>query len=82
MRSPRLFTLLRRSGLPALLRATDQKEKITILVFHELRPELADQAFGYLRQAYNVIPLSRAVDAIAEKDRSLLPPRPLVITYR
>ena len=81
MRSPRFFTLIRRSGLPALLRATDQKEKITILVFHELRPELADQAFGYLSKAYNVVPLSRAVDAIIKKDRSLLPPRPLVITF-
>lgn len=80
MRSPRFFTLIRRAGLPALLRATDQKEKITILVFHELWPELADRAFGYLRRAYNVIPLSQAVDAIIRKDRSLLPRRPLVIT--
>lgn len=80
MRSPRFFTLIRRSGLPALLRATDQKEKITILVFHDLRPELADRAFGYLNRAYNIIPLSRAVEAIVRKDRSLLPLRPLVIT--
>ena len=81
MRGGRIFTLLRRSGLPALLRSTVQKRRITILVLHELRPDLADQAFGFLGRAYSVVPLARAVEAILRKDRSALPPRPLVITF-
>jgi peptidoglycan/xylan/chitin deacetylase (PgdA/CDA1 family) len=77
----RIFAVLARSGLPALFRATLQRRRISVLVFHDLAPDAADRAFAFCRDAYSVIPLSRAVDAIVRKDLSKLPARPLVITF-
>jgi peptidoglycan/xylan/chitin deacetylase (PgdA/CDA1 family) len=81
MNSRGLFSILRRSGLPRLWRVSVQKRRISILVFHRLEADLADRAFAFLKKAYGVIPLSRAVEAIARRDVSGLPPRPLVITF-
>lgn len=81
MRSPWVFAALRFTGLPELVRATVQKRKVTILVFHDLAPATADRAFAFFARAYNVIPLARAVEAIMRRDPAALPARSLVITF-
>lgn len=81
MISPWFFSALRHSGLPRLARAAVQKRRITIVVLHGLSPEAADRAFAFYARAYNVIPLSRAVEAIERRDPAGLPPRTLVITF-
>jgi peptidoglycan/xylan/chitin deacetylase (PgdA/CDA1 family) len=81
LKSPWLFAVLRRSGLPDLVRARIQRRMITIVVFHRLSAEAADRAFAFYGRAYDVIPLGRAIEAIRRRDPSLLPRRPLVITF-
>ncbi len=77
----RLFSILHAARLPDLMRATAQRRKVTILVFHHLSPDLADRAFAFLSRAYNVVPLARAAEAIGRNDPAALPERPLVITF-
>lgn len=81
MRSRWILESIRHTGLPELIRVSVQRRKITILVFHDLAPDLADRAFAFLARAYNVIPLGRAIDAVRRKDFSGLPLRPLIITF-
>lgn len=79
MLSRLIFLLLRRSGLPFLLRTFYQRNRITILLFHDISPQAADRAFRFLNRAYNIIPLDQLVEA--QRSGDSLPKRALVITF-
>ncbi len=70
-----LYKILRFSGLPFLFREIIQRRRVTILMFHDIGPAAAEQAFAYLTKKYNVISLD---DFIARKP---LPPKALIITF-
>lgn len=76
-----VYKILRYSGLPAIMRMLFQRKKITILVFHEMAPEVAEINFTYLKNHYNIISLQTFYKAIEKNDSNLLPKRSLIITF-
>src|SRR5213593_1989156 len=75
-----VFTLLRFSGLPFLVRELWQRNKVTIVVYHDLDAARADVHFAALRARYNVISLSHFLAARSGRTAEPLPPRALIIT--
>ena len=75
-----VFRLLRWSGIPALLRATVQRRRVTILVYHDPRPEVVERHLRVLRRSYCIVSLRRYVSA-RTGDGAALPRKALVITF-
>lgn len=73
------FTLINATGLPWMVRHTLQRDRATIVLYHEIGPELFARQVGALQRRYNVIPLAQLVDFL--EGRGDLPPRALVITF-
>lgn len=76
-----IFKIIRYTGLPLLSRAIFQQNKVTILTFHEISPEVAHQSFTYLKKYYNIIPLQTFCSAIENKNEKFLPRYSLIITF-
>lgn len=76
-----LFKILRYIGLPVLFREIIQKNKVTILLFHDINNKTADKTFAYLKKKYNIIDLNVFIDALEKKDFSEIPPKALIITF-
>lgn len=76
-----IFKIIRLSGLPYLFRTLVQKNKVTILVYHEMTPEVAEKNFLYLIKNYNIISLQDFFKAHQSKNQQLLPKNALVITF-
>lgn len=76
-----VFKLLRYSGLPLYFRAFVQKGRVPILTFHDPDPALAEPAFAYLSQHYDLISLERYVRACERGDAGSLPARALIVTF-
>ncbi|MFO8000991.1 MAG: polysaccharide deacetylase family protein [Marinilabilia sp.] len=69
------FFDLRYSGFPSILRKTLQRNKTTILAFHRPAPGHFEKITRWLKQKYNIIPLSQYIEGT-----SILP-RSLVLTF-
>ncbi|MGV3504992.1 MAG: polysaccharide deacetylase family protein [Adhaeribacter sp.] len=76
-----LFKVLRHCGLPALFREFIQRDKVTILLFHDISAQVAEQTFSYLSRHYNIICLNDFIDACEKKDPLRLPPKALILTF-
>jgi peptidoglycan/xylan/chitin deacetylase (PgdA/CDA1 family) len=76
-----LFKALRISGLPFLFRELIQKNKVTILLFHDISQETAELSFSYLARKYNIIDLNDFVEACDKKDKTKIPKKALIITF-
>lgn len=76
-----IFKILRFSGLPFLFRELIQRNKVSILLFHDLSKEIAEQTFSYLSRHYNIIDLNDFIEACEKKDQSKIPPKALIITF-
>lgn len=76
-----LFKLLRISGLPILFRELIQRNKVTILLFHDISMETAEQTFSYLSKKYNIIALNDFIDAIYKRDKTKIPKKALILTF-
>ena len=74
-----IFKVLRHSGIPFLLREIVQRNKVSILMYHDPDPTAASEQFRYLKKHYNVIHLNEFIDHL-ESGKSL-PPKSLVITF-
>jgi poly-beta-1,6-N-acetyl-D-glucosamine N-deacetylase len=72
-----VFRLLRWCGIPALLRATIQRRRVTILVYHDPRPEVIERHLPALARSYSIISLHGYTSARAAN----VPPKALVITF-
>jgi peptidoglycan/xylan/chitin deacetylase (PgdA/CDA1 family) len=66
-----VFRLLRWSGLPALLRASLQRRRVTILVYHDPRPDVLERHLAVLAQSYRIISLRQYLSGDAG-DRALV----------
>lgn len=75
-----LTRLIYHSGLPALIRATLQRKTVSILVFHDIEPERAEQVFPWLARRYNIIDLNDYLEARRQNNPGLLPDKALIIT--
>lgn len=76
-----VFTLLRFSGLPLLIRELWQRRRVTIVVYHSPEAALANVHFDVLGKRYNVISLSRFLAARLGESRAPLPSKALIITF-
>ncbi len=76
-----LFLGIRVTGLPALIREIVQRDKVTILLFHDINKETAEKSFSYLSKKYNIIGLNDFLDAYEKKDADILPKKSLIITF-
>ena len=72
--------IIRVSGVLFLMREVFYKDKVTILLYHNPKPELFKRHVEYLIKHYNLIPLNKLVAGICNKDWSGIPPKSLVIT--
>ena len=75
-----VFAVLRFSGLPYLMREVWARDKVTIVVYHDLAADRAAVHFEALRRRYNIIPLSEYLSARAGGS-ARLPARALIITF-
>jgi len=76
-----LFKLIKLSGLPFVFREFFQRNKVTILLFHDIKEETARKTFTYLCKKYKIISLSDFVDKVNGKDNIVIPPKALIITF-
>ena len=75
-----LFKILRYSGLPWLFREVIQRNKVSILMFHDISNETGKRMFAYLDEHYSVISLDTYLTA-CKGGEGQLPPKPLIITF-
>lgn len=64
------------SGLPFLFREIVQRNKITILLFHDINASTAEKNFTYLSNKYNIISLSDYINS-----NKNIPKKALIITF-
>lgn len=76
-----VFGLLRMSGIPLVLRATIQRRRLTILLFHQQSADLFERTARALKRRYNLVTLSQALDALASGTLASLPVRPMLLTF-
>ena len=72
--------VLRYSGLPLLFREIIQRRKVTIVFFHDPKPEIASRNFRWLANHYNIIGLNQYLSAREKGTTRQLPPKAMVIT--
>jgi peptidoglycan/xylan/chitin deacetylase (PgdA/CDA1 family) len=76
-----IFKFIRLSGLPYLSRQIIQRNRVTILLFHNINEEEAEMTFGCLSKRYNFIALSDFIEAVKNNHMGQLPKRGLIITF-
>ncbi len=76
-----LFKLIRFSGLPFLFREIIYKDKVRILLFHDISVEIAEQTFVYLIKKYNILDLNDYIKACENKDKTKIKKKSLIITF-
>mgnify|MGYP001173718343 CR=1 FL=1 len=76
-----LFKILRFSGLPFLVREIIQRNRVTILMFHDISRDVAERVFSYLSKHYNFINLNDYLNACHNGNQSKLPEKALIITF-
>lgn len=74
-----VFKLLRYSGLSLFFRECLQRNKVSIILFHDMSVQKALPAFSYLKRHYNIISLHAYLEAV--KSRGKLPPKAMIITF-
>lgn len=76
-----IFFLLRYSGLARLFGTLFQRNKVTILLFHDLDASVADKAFDSLQKHYHLIRLESFVSALRSDKKVQLPKNAMIITF-
>lgn len=74
-----VFKLIRYTGLPFLFRQLIQRNKVTILMFHDIDAACAASVFAFLKKNYHVIALQEYLEA--RQSGRLLPKKAVVITF-
>lgn len=67
-------------GVPFLIREWFCKNKVAVLLYHDVQPEIFTKHIDYLFRHFNIISLDLLVTAIHNKDLSEIPPKSVVIT--
>ena len=67
-------------GIPLLIREWVCRNRIAILLYHDVQPEVFAKHIVYLSRHYAIISLDILVSAIYKKDFSEIPPKSVVIT--
>jgi peptidoglycan/xylan/chitin deacetylase (PgdA/CDA1 family) len=72
--------IFRFSGIPFLIREIICKNKVTIVHYHNPKPDIFKKHIEYLSRKFVFISLHKLIFAIQNKDWSSIPPKSLVIT--
>jgi len=75
------FKILRYSGLAFFFREYFQRNKLSILMFHDIDRKTAKQSFEYLAKKYNIISLQTYLQARQSGDLKALPSKAMIITF-
>ncbi len=75
------FKVLRYSGLVFLFREVIQRNKVTLLLYHDLSRDAAEKTFPWLAKHYNIIGLQDFIAACKDPARHSLPPKSLILTF-
>lgn len=75
------FILLRMTGVPSLVRAFVQRNKVTVMMYHDLEPAKAERHLRALQRRYNFISLSDYVLARKSGREHELPKRAAILTF-
>jgi peptidoglycan/xylan/chitin deacetylase (PgdA/CDA1 family) len=75
-----VFFFLRLTSIPLILSKLVQKNKVTILCYHDPAPSFFEQHIRALKKRYNIISLKEYADSRTEGSTRRLPPKSLVIT--
>ena len=81
MKNKLIFRAIRLSGLPFIFREVIQKNKVSILLFHDISKETAEKVFSYLSKIYNIIDLNDFIKAIEKKNKTKIPKKALIVTF-
>ena len=76
-----VWTALRFSGLPFVLRHALQRRNVTVLCLHDPEPEVLSRQLDALAKRYSFIALSRYTDALRSGNLEALPHRALAVTF-
>ncbi|NEW60683.1 polysaccharide deacetylase family protein [Sulfurovum sp. bin170] len=68
-------------GFAKLFSFIFQRDKVTIILFHDMDRDSAEQAFSYLSDRYNIIDLDSYIEAHYRKDYSTIPKNALIVTF-
>lgn len=75
-----VFLILRLTGIPLIMRELVQRNKVTILCYHDPEPLIFEQHVRALKSRYNIISLKEYADSRNGESTRKLPPKALVIT--
>lgn len=75
------FKLLRYLGLAKLFRFFFQRNRVSIVLLHDISPSSADMIFKYLSKSYNLIDLNSFIKAHKTKDYSKIPKYAMIVTF-
>tara|TARA_B100000965_G_C19492920_1_gene713840 strand:+ start:196 stop:1059 length:864 start_codon:yes stop_codon:yes gene_type:complete len=75
------FWFLNLIGIPYLMREFVQKNKVSILLFHDLNYDGAESVFLFLKKHYNIINLDDYIEAKKNKKFDEIPEKALIITF-
>jgi len=72
---------MRLLGLPLFFREVVQRNKVTLLLFHDLSKHSAENIFTYLSKKYNIISLNEFIEANKKQNKKSIPKKALIITF-
>lgn len=75
-----IATLICFSGIPLLIRECISKNRVAILMYHDVSADVFERHIAYLSRHYSIIPLDSLVTAICQQDFSQIPMKSVVIT--
>lgn len=75
------YKILRYSGLVFIFREVIQRNKVTLLLYHDISRETAEKTFPWLAKRYNIISLNNFIEASKNPGGRPLPKKALIITF-
>ena len=75
-----LSTFICLLGIPLLVREWVCRNRVAVLLYHDVQPEVFTRHIAYISRHYKIISLDMLVSAIYKKDFSEIPPKSVVVT--
>ena len=73
-------TVIGLTGLPLSISRITSHQRVILLGYHNPTPSIFESHVSWLTRHYDPIPFALFYKAVGERDRSILPPHPIVIT--
>ena len=65
-----MYYIINKCGIPFLVRNFFQRNKVTILLFHDLKTDSAAKVLKFVKDKYNIIKLDTFINAIKNQTAS------------